>query len=76
MNFYHLLCEKNKTVSIGRLSFWIVFIFLCIFWGMILFHPEVKEAPESLLYGFYSLLAYNLGKKFKKVEKVSQLLEE
>jgi hypothetical protein len=66
--FKSLLFEKDK-LSLGRISFWIVFGILVWYWirtGLIVeVNVTIPDAPDSLQFAFLYLLAYNMGKKFK-----------
>jgi hypothetical protein len=68
MNFKNLISEDGTSVSLGRVSFWMVFALLIWFWikaGLkIDVNVTIPDAPDSVLYSFYSLLLYNTGKKF------------
>lgn len=84
-NFKHLITEDNKNISLGRVSFWIVFLILFIYWIMDLYVVancgEIIEVPDSLLYAFFSLLMYNTGKKIsgsimKRNEKLSKFYND
>lgn len=71
LNFKHLITEDNKNISLGRISFWIVFAILLVYWIIDLYIiancGEIVEVPDSLLYAFFSLLMYNTGKKISNV---------
>lgn len=71
MNFKHLISEDGVSVSLGRVSFWLVFALLIWYWvsaGLkVDVNVTVPDAPDSLLYSFYTLLLYNTGKKFTGV---------
>lgn len=66
-NWNHLITEDGENISIGRLSFWIVFVILLGYWiydiVMISRCQQIIDAPDSLLYAFFSLMMYNTGKK-------------
>ena len=68
MDFKRLISEDGKHVSLGRVSFWILFVFMLWFW------IEEMEVPESLFNTWWIILVYNFGKKItpilnKTVEK-------
>jgi len=70
IRFNSLLCEFKeekdengnqiiqKYISLGRLCFWLTFIFMTIFW----FWME-KDVPKSLYDVFYLMVLYNFFKK-------------
>lgn len=58
MSFKHLISEDGKNVSLGRLSFWIIFIISLYMW--IYLKKEIFEYQAQI---FIALLLYNLGKK-------------
>lgn len=62
------LFYEDDKLSLGRVSFFIVFGILIYFWIKIsLVTTGVIVIPASLSDSFLYLLAYNLGKHFKKV---------
>lgn len=68
MNFKSLISSDNKNLSLGRTVFWIVLPFMLVYWGY--FYPFMdKDAPDSLVTVFISILGYNLGKKFVPYNK-------
>ncbi len=83
MNFKSLISEDGTSISLGRVSFWIVYALLIWFWIKTGLKVDVNvtlpDAPDSLLYSFYSLLLYNIGKKFtgviSKTEKKIEVKE-
>jgi len=63
MNFKRLVSEDGKNMSLGRVSFWLMLPLMFAYWCY--FYPfSGKDAPESLLMSFVTVLGYNLGKKF------------
>lgn len=70
-NWNHLITEDSKNISLGRISFWIVFIILLAYWiydiKMLSECQQPVDVPESLLYCFMTLLIYNISKKITKV---------
>ena len=54
-----LFSEDMKTLSLGRLAFWIALSYSTWFW----FHPLGAVYPPALLEFLYATLAYNLGAK-------------
>lgn len=54
-----LLSEDRKTLSLGRIAFWIALGYSTWFW----FHPFGATFPPALLEFLYATLAYNLGAK-------------
>lgn len=83
MNFKHLISEDGVNVSLGRVSFWMIFALLIWYWiqaGLkVDVNVTIPDAPDSLLYSFYTLLLYNTGKKFtgiiNKTEKKIEVKE-
>lgn len=68
MKIRNLISEDDKSVSLGRLSFWIVFFWMNAFWAKSFYLLGSAEAvllatPASLVEILVFLLAYNLGKK-------------
>ena len=64
MNIRHLITENGDDLSLGRIAFWVAFVIIIAFWVKTFFYGT-PDAPDSLLYSFFSLLAYNTGKKFR-----------
>lgn len=58
MNLKHLISEDNKNVSLGRLSFWILFLSSLYFW--VYLKKDIFDTQSQML---IVLLLYNLGKK-------------
>lgn len=59
MDWKGLISEDGKKLSIGRVSFWVVFI-LCIYFWLL----KDKEAfPPTLFDTFVFVLGYNVAKK-------------
>ena len=63
MNWKKLISENGTDVSVGRMSFWTVFIVLLVYWVGDLCGLD-RQVPDSLLYAFMALLTYNTTKKF------------
>ena len=51
--------DGGKTLSLGRVAFWIALGYSSWFW----FHPFGVAYPQALLEFLYATLAYNLGSK-------------
>jgi len=80
MDFNSLLCElkeeKNakgdyviqKYVSLGRVSFWLLFIILNVFWF------RDVTVPDSLYDVFFIILLYNFSKKPLELFKDSKII--
>jgi len=66
------MLKENNKYSLGRVSFWIVFALLIWYWVAIRMSPGLADAPASLQNAFFSLLAYNLGKKIKDVMAIKK----
>lgn len=58
MSLKHLISEDNKNISLGRLSFWVMFLSSLYFW--VYLKREIFEYQSQIL---IVLLLYNLGKK-------------
>lgn len=56
MKLRTILCEDDK-LSLGRLSFWIVFLMTCVFWSLSI------PVPPTMEWFFSVLVTYNLSKK-------------
>lgn len=64
MNIWNLISEdEGNKISLGRLSFWLIFALCWYFW---LFLP-VTVFPDSLFYTLAFLMAYNVSKKSLRV---------
>jgi len=55
------LITERKSLSLGRVSYWITFAIIIHFW------MAGIAVPTSLMTVFLSLLSYNLGKKVQEV---------
>lgn len=70
MKFSSLISEDSKNLSLGRVSFWIVFGISIYFW----FRREPDKFPETLFYSFMLLLLYNISKKgFDSINRFFEL---
>jgi hypothetical protein len=58
MNGYGLISEEKETMSLGRVTFWIVLLYMSWFW----FSSEY-EIPSTLITTFEWVMGYNFGKK-------------
>ena len=59
MEWRSLISEDMKSLSLGRIAFWLALLFCMWFW----FHPILSIAlPGGLLEFLYATLGYNLGK--------------
>ena len=56
---FGLFSENSKTLSVGRIAFWIAFAISCAIWLSI---PPI-DVPEYLFYFLMLLLVYNTCKK-------------
>lgn len=57
MNINGLISENGSSVSLGRLTFWLLLIVCLWFW------LRGAETPNSLYDAWALILLYNLGKK-------------
>jgi len=57
MNFRSLVSEDNDSISIGRISFWVLFGLSIYFWIM------KPTFPQTLYDTLGIILLYNFGKK-------------
>lgn len=77
MNFKSLISENGRSISLGRLIFWLLTIALFVFWlspiFVFVFSDCNKEkidmiklifmVPDGLVVAWTTTMAYNLGKK-------------
>ena len=83
-----LFYEKDGFgLSLGRVSFWLVFLICCVYWidFIFLIHTlkdlKMMDMPSSLVYILGILISYNLGKKwlgrhYKKDASIPELLSD
>lgn len=57
VNFWGLICEQDKNVSVGRVAFWIVMFIMVFMW------LAQWPVPESLVWSWTTIVGYNLVKK-------------
>ena len=84
MNFNGLISENGKDVSMGRVSFWGLFLVLLYFWlgkfilvwinGManIVEIEKMFILPDGLMTTFLTLLSYNAFKKLPISNKINK----
>ena len=58
MKMSGLISEDGQSVSIGRLTFWLLFC-ICLYYWLWL----KAETPATLMDGWYAMVLYNFGKK-------------
>lgn len=59
MNYWNLISEDNKNISLGRVSFWILMGFSAYFW----FCQPAANFPPTLYNILVAVILYNFGKK-------------
>lgn len=59
MDWRGLISEDNQKLSIGRVSFWIVFMICIYFWTW----RDKDSFPPTLFETFIFILGYNIAKK-------------
>lgn len=67
-----LISEDMKTLSLGRVAFWLCFFISCYYW----FIMPLASYPQTLLYLWEAVLAYNFASKMVKAYQNVRLPNE
>lgn len=57
LKWKNLISEHDDNVSLGRIAFWIILGYMCVFWA------KQWEIPETLFWSWTTIVGYNLIKK-------------
>lgn len=58
MNLKRLISENGKDISLGRTTFWVMFVVSLWYWVVLR-----QDTPNTLFNSWWIVLLYNFGKK-------------
>ena len=58
MNLKRLISENGKDISLGRTTFWVMFVVSLWYWVALR-----QDTPNTLFNSWWIVLLYNFGKK-------------